>query len=284
MSEQAFPATPNALPHEKDGVIYYTFPLLDRFSDRLTHAFSTRLGGVSEGGLASLNLGLSRGDDPARLQENLRRFGDAVGFDWQKLVVSQQTHTTNLREAVASDAGCGSVKERPWRDIDGLWTKERGLPLLTHYADCVPLLFYAADKNICAASHSGWRGTRAGMGRVTVERLVAEGCRRENIYCVVGPSAGPCCYEVDEATASHFAQLRDDEGPVAIPRPEFPGKYLLDLWRANRCVLMEAGLPPENIAIAGLCTICHPDIFYSHRVQGNDRGALAAVIMLKEDL
>ncbi len=277
-----YPATPTAVPHEKNGVVYYTFPLLEQFSDRLTHAFSTRLGGVSEGGLASLNLGLSRGDDPEKLRENLRRFGDAVGFDWRRLVVSQQTHTTNLREAEAADAGCGAVRERPWHDIDGLWTKEKGLPLLTHYADCVSLLFYAADKNICAASHAGWRGTAAGMGRVTVERLQSEGCKRENIYCVIGPSAGPCCYEVDGATASRFAALRDEEGPVAEPREDIPGKYLLDLWRANRCVLLDSGLPPQNIAIAGLCTICHPQVFYSHRVQGNARGSLAALMMLKQ--
>ena len=278
-----YPATPTAVPHEKNGVVYYTFPLLEQFSDRLTHAFSTRLGGVSEGGLASLNLGLSRGDDPEKLLENLRRFGDAVGFDWRRLVVSQQTHTTNLREAKAADAGCGAVRERPWHDIDGLWTKEKGLPLLTHYADCVPLLFYAADKNICAASHAGWRGTAAGMGRVTLERLQSEGCKRENVYCVIGPSAGPCCYEVDGATASRFAALRDEEGPVAEPREDIPGKYLLDLWRANRCVLLDSVLPPQNIAIAGLCTICHPEVFYSHRVQGNDRGSLAALMMLKQE-
>lgn len=275
------PATPAAVPHEKDGVVYYTFPLLDAFSHRLTHAFSTRLGGVSEGGLATLNLGLSRGDAPERLRENLRRFGAAVGFEWEKLVVSQQTHTTNLREATAADAGCGAVRERPWRGIDGLWTRERGLPLLTHYADCTPLLFYAADKNICAASHAGWRGTCAGMGPATVERLRAEGCDPRHIYCVVGPSAGPCCYEVDELTAARFDGLGDEAGPVARPRPEKQGKFLLDLWRANRCLLLRAGLPPENIAVAGLCTICHPDIFYSHRVQGEDRGALAAVMMLK---
>ena len=280
---ESYPATPTAIPHEKNGVVYYTFPLLEQFADRLTHAFSTRIGGVSEGGLASLNLGLSRGDEPERLTENLRRFGEAVGFDWQRLVVSQQTHTTNLRQAFASDAGCGAVRERPWHDIDGLWTKERELPPLTHYADCVPLLFYAADQNICAASHAGWRGTAAGMGRVTVERLQREGCAAENIYCVIGPSAGPCCYEVDAATASRFDHLRDEEGPVAVPREGVPGKYLLDLWRANRCVLRDAGLPPQNVAIAGLCTICHPEVFYSHRVQGNDRGSLAAVMMLKQE-
>lgn len=281
MTALSLPATETALPHEKDGVVYYTFPLLEAFSDRLLHAFSTRLGGVSEGGLASLNLGLSRGDRPERLRENLRRFGEAVGFDWRRLVLSRQTHTTNLHEAVAEDSGCGAVRERPWHDVDGLWTREQGLPLLTHYADCVPLLFYAADRHICAASHAGWRGTCAGMGRVTVERLREAGCAPQNIYCVIGPSAGPCCYEVDELTAARFRELRDEEGPVARPRPERPGKYLLDLWRANRCVLLSAGLPPENVAVAGLCTICHPEVFYSHRVQGENRGSLAAVMMLR---
>ena len=87
---------------------------------------------------------------------------------------------------------------------------------------------------------------------------------------------------MDGATASRFAALRDEEGPVALPREGIPGKYLLDLWRANRCVLLAAGLPPQNIAIAGLCTICHPQVFYSHRVQGNARGSLAALMMLKQ--
>lgn len=280
--EQAYPATAEARPHRAaNGVVYYTFPLLSQFAPRLTHAFSTRLGGVSQGGLASLNLGLSRGDEMERVRENLRRFGQAAGFDWQRLVVSQQTHTTNIRQAAACDAGCGVLRPRPWQDVDGLWTRETDLPLLTHYADCVPLLFYAEDKHICALSHSGWRGTCAGMGRVTVERLQAEGCDIHHIYCVIGPSAGPCCYEVDENTAAHFRQFQDEQGPVARPRPEFPGKYLLDLWRANRCLLLQAGLPPQNIAVAGLCTICHPDIFYSHRVQGEQRGSLAAVMMLK---
>ncbi|MBR5428903.1 MAG: peptidoglycan editing factor PgeF [Firmicutes bacterium] len=277
----ACPATPTARPREKDGVVYYTFPLLEAFSDRLVHAFSTRLGGVSEGELAALNLGLSRGDAPERLRENLRRFGAAVGFDWEKLVISQQTHTVNLRQATSADAGCGAVRQRPWHDVDGLWTAEPGLPLMTHYADCTPLLFYAADRHICAASHAGWRGTAAGMARVTVEQLRQQGCDPRQVYCVIGPSAGPCCYEVDELTASRFAALADEQGPVARPRGDAPGKFLLDLWRANRCQLLTAGLPPENVAVAGLCTICHPDVFYSHRVQGERRGSLAAVLMLK---
>lgn len=277
----AFPSTPQARPHWAGGVLYYTFPLLEQFSHRLLHAFSTRVGGVSRGGLSSLNLGLSRGDREENVRENFRRFGQAVGFDWQRVVLTQQTHTVKLREAVAADAGCGPLRPRPWTDVDGLWTRERGLPLMTQYADCTPLLFYGADKNICATSHAGWRGTAQGMARVTAEKLMACGCSPRHIYCVIGPAAGPCCYEVDGETAAHFRGLSDEQGPVARPRAEYPGKYLLDLWRANRCMLLAAGLPPENIAVSGLCTICHHEIFYSHRVQGQDRGALSAVVMLR---
>lgn len=282
MTTIAFPATAGANPHADGELLWYSFPLLERFSDRLCHGFSTRLGGVSDGARAALNLGAGRGDPPELLAENWRRFGAAVGFPWQRAVCSQQTHTANLRLVTAADAGCGVRRPLTYHDVDGLITATVGLPLLTFFADCVPLLFYAADRHLAAASHAGWRGTAAGIGPATVERLISLGSDPSQIYAVIGPSAGPCCYQVDAATADHFRQLSDEDGPVIRPCPAAPGHLMLDLWRANRAQLLAAGLPAANISLSGLCTICHPDIFYSHRVQGPDRGSLAAVIMLSE--
>lgn len=281
MSEKQTPQTPQATPHWRGDLLYYTFPLLQQFSDRLTHGFSTRLGGVSGGGMASLNLGISRGDDPACVAENHARFSAAVGYDWRRTVLSQQTHSTQLRLATAADAGKGLVRSRDYQHVDGLITATQQLPLMTQYADCTPLLFYAPDRHIAATAHAGWRGTAAGMARHTAESLAALGCDLKRLHAVIGPAAGPCCYQVDAATAAHFRALADEAGPVVVPDAAAAGKFLLDLWRANRCQLLAAGLLPQHVAISGLCTICHADIFYSHRVQGEARGALSAVIMLK---
>lgn len=275
------PRTAHSVPHWRGDLLYYTFPLLEQFSDRFVHAFSTRLGGVSQGGLGSLNLGVSRGDDPALVRENHIRFAAAAGYDWRRVVLSQQTHTTNLRFATVADAGKGLLLPRDYTDIDGLLTDAPGLPLMTQYADCTPLLFYAPDRHIAATAHAGWRGTVAGMARAMVERLAGLGCDPARLHAAVGPSAGPCCYEVDEDTAAHFLLYHDEQGPAAHPVPGKPGKYYADMWRANRAILIASGLLPEHIEISGLCTICHNDIFYSHRKQGNARGALSALVMLR---
>lgn len=275
------PYTENAVPHMRGELLWYSFPLLDAYSDRLNHGFSTRLGGVSEGALASLNLGLGRGDDLQKVRENYRLWGEAAGFDADKTVISQQTHGVALRKVSRKDEGKGLLRERDYHDIDGLYTDQSGPVLITTYADCTPLLFYAPDRHIAATSHAGWRGTAQRMAAVTVEQLAAEGCDPQQLLAVIGPSAGPQRYEVGEECAAAFAAIRDEAGAVAEPLEDKPGKFLLNMWRANRAVLLSAGVLPQHIAIAGLCTISHPEIFYSHRVCGNQRGSLAAFITLK---
>lgn len=275
------PATVNATAHIYQGLLWYSFPALDVYADRLVHGFSSRIGGVSEGGLASLNLGLGRGDDPNQVKENYRRFGIAAGFDPDQAVFSWQGHGVALREATKEDAGKGLLYARDYYDIDGLFTREEKLPLITHYADCTPLYFYAPDLHIAATSHAGWRGTAQKMAAVTVHKLASMGCDPTKLIAVIGPSAGPERYEVDNDCAASFMGIGDEEGPVLRPVPDIEGKYLLDIWRANRIALLEAGMQASNISIAGICTITFSDFFYSHRVQGNDRGALAGFIMLK---
>ncbi len=275
------PCTENATPHMRGDLLWYTFPLLDAYADRLIHGFSTRLGGVSEGCYASLNLGLGRGDDLEHVRENYRRLGEAAGFDAAATVISSQTHQVALREVRRADEGKGLFRERDYQDIDGLFTREAGPVLVTTYADCTPLLFYAPDRHIAAVSHAGWRGTAQRMAAVTVERLTAEGCDPQQLRVVIGPSAGPLRYEVGAECAAAFAAIRDEAGAVAEPIEGRAGKFLLNMWRANREVLLESGVLPQHIATAGLCTISHPEIFYSHRVCGDQRGSLAAFIALR---
>lgn len=266
--------------HETDGVVYYTFSLLDALPG-VRHAFSTRLGGVSTGIFESMNLSFGRGDDPAAVRENFERFCAALGGSAAEVVLSRQEHHTAIRNVTAADRGKGVDRARDYDDIDGLLTDEPGLLLCTQYADCVPLFFADPVRRVVGTSHSGWKGTVAEIGRVTVERMAADyGCRREDIRAAIGPSIGPCCFEVDAPVYEAFAAM-----PVfdeACVRRRAGGKFDLDLWEVNRRILLAAGLRPDNIAVTDLCTRCRPDVFWSHRATGGQRGSLAAFIGLAD--
>lgn len=266
---------------EQKGVAYLQFPLLEK-TGLVTHAFSTRKGGVSEGIFSQMNFAERGGDSPENVQENFRRMAGVLGVEPGQMVLSQQTHTTNLRVVTRADAGKGVVRQRDYTDVDGLLTCEPGLMLVTFYADCVPLYFVDPVRKAIGLSHSGWRGTVGGMGPKTVERMGQEfGSRPKDLLACIGPSICRDCYEVSEDVADAFRQ--------AFPKEEWPelleenggGKYQLDLWAANRNLLLRAGILPEHLAVAGLCTCCHPDLLFSHRATGGKRGTLAAFLMLR---
>lgn len=272
------PKTKNLSPHQKGELVYYSFPAFDRVKG-IRHGFSTRLGGVSEGIFASMNLSFTRGDDDKAVRENFDRFCNAIGIEAENVVISAQTHTANVKIVTAADCGRGITREKEYTDVDGLITNEPGVVLCTQYADCVPLFFVDPVKRVVATSHAGWRGTAAGIAAVTVEKMgEAFGCRPEDILAGIGPSIGLCCFEVDSPVYEAFTQVEvfddtcytDDGG----------GKYHIDLWQVNRRWLLKAGVPAANITVTDLCTRCHPDLFWSHRKTGNDRGSLAAFIAM----
>ncbi len=247
----------------------------------LTHAFSTRLGGVSCGCFASMNLGFGRGDDAA-VAENYRRFGKAVGFDWTKVVLSHQTHTTNVRLVTKEDAGKGTVRERDYTDVDGLITNEPGLPLVTFYADCVPLYFADLKNKAIGLSHSGWRGTVGRMGEQTLKAMhEAFGTNPQDVIAAVGPSICGDCFEVGPEVVAEFANAFSKEQMKLLCHAGNGDRSYIDLWKANRIVLEEAGIPEQNISVTNLCTRCNPDLLYSHRIMGAQRGNLAAVLMIR---
>ncbi|MDE5778268.1 MAG: polyphenol oxidase family protein [Lachnospiraceae bacterium] len=132
--------------NEKLGVTYITFPKLSKYDEDMLHGFSTRLGGVSKNYLASMNLSFTRGDDNESVIENHRRFAAALGYDENKLVFSDQVHMTHFHKVTKQDAGKGIIKESDILEIDGLVTNEPGIPIITFYADCVPLFFYCLLK------------------------------------------------------------------------------------------------------------------------------------------
>lgn len=265
---------------EKGGVPYLSFPLLEE-TGIVDQGFSTRLGGVSKGGCASMNISIHRGDDPEAVEENRRRIAAAIGVDREKMVYTCQTHTTNVALVTEEDAG----KSLP--ETDGMITETPGLCLVTFYADCVPLYFVDPVRKAVGLSHSGWRGTVHNMAGVTVRKMEeAFGSRPEDILAAVGPSICQDCYEVSEDVIGQFKENYDPSvwGELFYQKEEQKGrgKYQLDLWKANELNLLGAGLLPEHIAVTNLCTCCNPRILFSHRVSGWDRGNLSAFLALKE--
>ena len=268
---------------EKDGVVWLSFPELER-TGMVVQGFSSRLGGVSRGIFKSMNLSFTRGDEKAAVLENYRRLSRAMGFPTESIVTSDQTHTVNLRVVGKKDCGIGILRPREFSDVDGLLTDEPGVTLATFYADCVPLYFVDPVHRAIALAHSGWRGTVRRMGQVTVERMGREyGSRPERLITAIGPSICRDCYEVGPEVVEAFGA----EFPAALHGRLFyrkaNGKYQLDLWEANRQVLLAAGVREENIAMPGICTCCNPDFLFSHRASRGKRGNLGAFLMLKEN-
>lgn len=273
------------MPHmnvrENKGVTYLTWPEFEKIPG-LVHGFSTRLGGVSEGIYSSMNLSFTRGDKEEAVRENYNRISAALGFSPEDIVTSDQTHTANVRVITAEDRGNGITKPRPYTDVDGMITNVPGLVLATFYADCVPLYFADPVHKAVGLSHSGWRGTAAGIGAVTVKELQKHyGTRPEDIYAAVGPSICQDCYEVSEDVILEFQKTFSRELWKDIFYRKENGKYQLNLWEANRQILLGAGILPEHISMPNLCTCCNPEFLYSHRASQGKRGNLGAFLGIK---
>ena len=242
------------------------------------HCFTTRFGGVSSGYLASLNLGLHRGDDPKNVEENFRILGESVGFDPQKLVLAKQTHSDIVRPVTEKDWGF-YMTEGASPVCDALITNTPGTALTVFTADCTPILLSDPVTGAVGAVHAGWRGTAADIAGKAVRAMVsAYGCDPKNIRAAIGPNIAQCCFQTDaDVPEAMIAAL----GEVAKPCIRFDGrKYYVNLKEMNALFLRRAGV--QHIEISPECTACQPDRFWSHRRVGNQRGSLGAIIVCKE--
>ena len=241
------------------------------------HCFTTRLGGVSTGSLASLNLGMHRGDDPANVAENFRRLGAALGFSAEDLVLTRQTHSDIVRRVGRAD--CAGIDHREYPECDALITNEPGVTLMIFTADCTPLLLHDPVTGAVGAAHAGWRGTAKAIGAKTVAAMVREfGCKPENIRAAIGPNIAQCHFEtgVDVPEA-----MLDTFGDAADPFIRHAGeKYYVNLKELNALSLRMAGV--KRIEVSDACTVCQSDRFWSHRVTRGDRGSQGALIRCME--
>ena len=263
---------------QADNLIYLRS---DALGAGVRHGFSTRRGGVSAGALESLNLrGYIHGDQKENVEENYRRFCAAIGVDPEKVVLSQQEHQDHIRTVTAADAGKGLWRERDYRAVDGLITNVPGMVLTVFGADCNTILLHDPVHHAIGACHAGWRGTALGIAAKTVAAMSERfGTAPGDVKAAIGPAIGQCCFETDNDVP---AALDAAFGPVAAAYMKKQGaKWHIDLKGLNALWLTGLGI---SVDICPECTMCQPELFWSHRLLGNARGVQAAMIALEEDL
>jgi YfiH family protein len=212
-------------------------------------AFTTRLGGVSDGVYASLNLTRGTGDDPDRVEENRRLACESLGLPYEQLAFNRQVHSPTVHRAGPTTRGLPG---------DGLWTDEPQLPILAMSADCLPIaIVRSGGPRAIAVLHAGWRGLSEGVVAAGVQAL-GDG----PFAAVIGPAIGPCCYEVGPEVSSLF----DDD--LTVDRK-------LNLWSAAERALRAAGV--ERVERVDLCTRDYPELFFSHRRDGRERGVQGVI-------
>lgn len=249
----------------------------------LTHGFSTRYGGVSDGIYKSMNLSFSQGDDERRVLKNHCIMAKTMGVELADMVYSHQTHTTNVLRVTREHAGMGFTVTRNFHDVDGFVTDVPGLMLVTAYADCVPLYFADTRLHVIGLSHSGWRGTVNNMAQATVDKMSYEfGSRPCDIAAFIGPSICASCYEIGDDVARNFRDRYGAESEKILTKKEAASedKYYLNLHAANRINMLNAGISPQNIHVTDICTCCNPELLFSHRASKGKRGGLCGYMMI----
>lgn len=256
-----------------DGIRYLTF---DLFPEQILHAIFTRRGGLSPDPWASLNLGGTVSDQAQRVRQNRFRAFRALGRDPYSMFDVWQVHSADV---VIANAPHGPTPRE--LKADAIITDNPAVTLFMRFADCAPILLFDPRHLVVGIAHAGWLGTVRRAASATIRAMrAAYGSNPADLLAAIGPSIGPDHYEVgpDVVEKARYTFGRQAEGLFQ----HFGGPRLhFDLWAANRLDLQQAGLNPENIAVAELCTACHPQDWYSHRRDHGQTGRFGALIALR---
>jgi len=234
-----------------------------------THGFPERGGGVSSGLRSSLNLGARWGDDQANVEANRRRLAEHAGYDPEQLVATWHVHGVDVLK-VGEPLVEGA-------EFDGLVCDRVGPVLGAFAADCIPIVFAEPEARVCGAAHAGWRGTVAGVARNVIAHMTELGARPDRLRVALGPSIGPCCFEVGPEVVAEFRAAFGELPGLVVAGPN---KDHIDLRIATRAVLERAGVRPDAIDDRPPCTRCEGDRFFSYRRDGKDGGVHMAFIGL----
>lgn len=266
---------------EVDGLSLAYSPLLSA-QPGLVHAFTTRHGGDTPAPYDSFNLGRSVGDESVKVKalENRRRLCQALGINHDNLQVPGQVHSGNVVLVEHPDKPSRAANPE-LSGVDGLYTSCRQLPLLLHFADCVPVLIYEKNLKLLSIVHAGWRGTAQGIAATAVDRLLSKGGNVQAMVAAVGPAIGPCCYptgdDVVEKLIATLPQPYHQGGLNALVEVKEGGQKRPNLKAFNALQLLAKGLPANSVDVSSYCTCCMPEIFFSHRQSGGTTGRQGAV-------
>jgi hypothetical protein len=255
----------------KNNIKYLQFNNLSKF-ENVIHFSTTRIGGVSSGRLFSLNIGYTVNDNPKNVSRNLEHLAESIGFEKKQMVSPKQTHSSNI--------GIVNTEHDIFPDTDALITNIPNLCIFIRTADCVPILLFDPVKKVIAAIHSGWKGTIQKISKHTINSMRKEfGTEPKNIIVGIGPSIGPEVYEVGSEVLEMF---NNSFGKNQFVNPiEGSNKGFLNLWEVNKQILIETGIPDNQIEVAETCTYSNSELFYSARRDGVKTGRLATGIILK---
>lgn len=256
------------LPSPSGEIRLYRSGLIDE--SLFVHGFPERTGGVSQGLRSSLNLGVRWGDVPEAVETNRRLLAEHAGFDHAQLAVTKHVHGNAVWRV-------GEPLPAP-AEFDGLVSDRPGVTLGAFAADCVPLVFADPVARVCGAAHAGWRGTLSRVAANVVARMGELGSRPADVRVALGPSIGPCCFEVGPEVVEAF---RDGFGDLSGMVVAGPRRDHVNLRVITRAVLESAGVSPAHIDDAPPCTRCQPERFFSYRRDGRDGGVHMGFIGLR---
>ncbi|MGI5850242.1 MAG: peptidoglycan editing factor PgeF [Christensenellales bacterium] len=260
---------------EKQDVKFFTIPSFEE-AGGVVCAFSTRVGGVSSKPYDTLNFSRKREKSTLNFLENIKRFGNAVGFDFSKSVAINYSHSAMLYRAKRIDAGCGIIKDNVPIVCDGLYTDTQNLPLISYHADCVPLFFYDVKRRAVAICHAGWRGVISHITQNAIIALSMLGSAPGDILAAIGPCISVRHFEVGTDVSSLFVREFGDN-TIEIRNSRIYANL------AKACVLdmLSSGIKPANITVSDICTYENNKLLFSHRRDKGLTGAMAAVIKLQ---
>lgn len=259
--------------NKKGNFEYYTIPSFEE-TGLVRHGFTTRKGGVSRGCYGSMNLRFNCEDTKENVLKNFRIAAESFGMDFDKLILSKQVHEDVIHTVTESDIGNGIAKENKFTSVDALITDKKGMPIVTLFADCVPLFFLDKRQGVIALAHSGWRGTVRRIGQKTIQKMKTDyDSRAEDILTAIGPSIQECCFEVGDEVAEIFAKEFGDKTVST-----YGDRYHVNMQSAIRMQFEEEGI--TNIDDSGICTCCNSEFLFSHRKTNGRRGNMGAFMEL----
>jgi polyphenol oxidase len=265
--------------HNKNSLIYLTIPAFDS-TGMVKHCFTTRQGGVSQGIYNNLNTSLVKNDVRGNVLENLERVCSAIGVDCNKLVFSHQVHGDTIRVVTEADLGKGITIDSDIEEVDALITNVPGVPMITFYADCVPVFILDPVKKAVGLAHSGWKGTTLKIAVKTIQKMSElYGTNPKDCLIGIGPSIEMKCFEIKEDAAALFKQSFNNWEEFMKKKDE--EHYSADLWLAIKLMLRSIGVQEKNITTSGLCTCCNEELFFSHRRDKGATGSLSSIIEIR---